>query len=50
MYPAPMSDDEILAKLRSKPASRVCREAARRLEELLRERPLVMSGRNNSDP
>lgn len=33
-----LTDQQLIAKLREKPYSRVCREAAERLEELLREK------------
>lgn len=34
--PPPLTDAELIRELRRKPYSRVCREAARRLEELTR--------------
>jgi len=33
-----LTDQQLIAKLREKPYSRPCREAAERLEELLREK------------
>lgn len=33
-----LTDKQLIAKLREKPYSRACREAAERLEELLREK------------